>query len=59
MYYADTHYRLVVNSRQRYASLKTTKKIKAHDEIFTDYNTEYVYSRVTAIHLTGVFRHSP
>ena len=28
-------------------------KIKAHEEIFTDYNTDYVFDNVTPIHLTG------
>ena len=33
-YNASKHCRLVVNTRQRYVSLKAVKKIKAHEEIY-------------------------
>ena len=42
-----------IHSCLRYTSLKAVKKIIAHQEIFTDYNTDYVYNQVPAIHLTG------
>ena len=45
--------KLVVNPRSRTASLKVIRKIRAHEEIFTDYNSDYTYGPVQDIHLTG------
>jgi hypothetical protein len=50
---AVQHCKLVVNTRTKIASLKVIRKIKAHEEIFTDYNTDYIYDLVLPIHLTG------
>jgi hypothetical protein len=50
---AVKHCNLVVNTRTRVASLKVIKRINAHEEIFTDYNTDYTYNPVVPIHLTG------
>jgi hypothetical protein len=45
--------KLVVNPRSRTASLKVIRRIQAHEEIFTDYNSDYTYGPVQDIHLTG------
>ena len=51
--YAIQHCKLVVNTRTKIASLKVIRKIKAHEEIFADYNTNYIYDHALPIHLTG------
>jgi hypothetical protein len=50
---AQQNGRLVVNHLKRYASIKTCKHIKAHEEIFIDYGSNYDNVPLQAIHFSG------
>ena len=45
--------KLMVDVRNKSASLRTIKEVKPHQELFTDYGGEYVNSTVAPIHFTG------
>ncbi len=45
--------KLIVNVTKKVASLKTTKYINAHEELFTDYGPNYENVELNPIHLSG------
>ena len=50
---AQQNVRIVVNVQKKYAALKTIKKVKAHEELFTDYGPTYEHVTMEPLHLTG------
>jgi hypothetical protein len=49
--------KLIVNVTKKVASLKTTKYINAHEELFTDYGPNYENVELNPIHLSGDLSH--
>jgi hypothetical protein len=45
--------KLVVNHRGEYATIRTTRKINPHEEIFINYGDDYENVQVEPIHLSG------